>query len=317
MAAGSSSKPVVYAALAGNLLVAVTKFIAATWTGSSAMLSEGIHSVVDCSNQGLLLYGYRRAARPPDEQHPLGHGREIYFWSFIVALLMFSLGAGFSTYEGIMHVLEPPELGDPLISYIVLGCSAVFEGSSLAFAVREFRRSKGDLGYFEAVERSKNPPAFLVLFEDSAALIGLAIAFAGTYAAERLDMPVLDSIASIGIGLLLAVTATIIARESKGLLLGEPATNEVNRSILAIAEAEPGIERPNGLYTVHLAPDQIVATLSVEFDDSLRTPEIEARVEHLERTIKQKHPEVIAVFVKPQAASKYGSQREQHFEQLG
>jgi cation diffusion facilitator family transporter len=315
MAAGSSSKLVIYAALLGNVLVALTKFIAAWWTGSSAMLSEGIHSVVDSSNQALLLYGIRRAQRPPDAQHPFGHGRELYFWSFIVALLMFSLGAGFSIYEGIAHVIEPAEISDPMVNYVVLGCSAVFEGASWWVALREFRHAKGTLGYFEAVRRSKNPPIFLVLFEDGAALIGLGIAFAGTLAAQVLAMPVLDGAASIGIGIVLAVTATIIARESKALLIGEPALPDVNRSILEIAEAEPGIDRPNGLYTVHLGPDQIVATLSVEFSDELRTPEIEAHVISLERKIKDRHPDVVAVFVKPQTAGTYRRAAERHFAQ--
>lgn len=305
MAAGSSSKRVVYAALIGNLLVAVTKFIAAWWTGSAAMLSEGIHSLVDTSNQGLLLYGMHRARQPPDPAHPFGHGRELYFWSLIVALMMFALGAGFSLYEGIIHVVEPTPIENPLVSYVVLACSAIFEGSSWMVALKEFRQAKGELSYFEAVRRSKNPPTFLVLFEDSAALIGLAIAFAGTLLSVLLEMPVFDGIASIGIGLVLAATAAIIARETKGLLIGEQAAPDVNRSILAIAQSAPGIEQANGLYTVHLGPEQIVATLSLEFCDDLTTPEIEAHVANLERMIRERHPDVIALFVKPQASGSY------------
>jgi cation diffusion facilitator family transporter len=307
------STKVVYAALAGNLAIAVTKFVAAIVTGSSAMLSEGVHSVVDTGNQALLLYGMHRAAQPPDTQHPFGHGRELYFWSFIVGLLMFSFGAGFSIYEGIVHILEPAPIIDPIVNYIVLGCSAVFEGVTWWVALREFRCAKGPFGYFEAVRRSKDPPIFLILFEDSAALIGLAIAFAGTLAAEHLAMPVLDGVASIGIGLVLAATAMLIARESKGLLMGEPASPEVDRSILAIAQADSGIERANGLYTVHLGPNQIVVTLSLEFCDDLTTPEIEAHVAALERRIKQAHPDVVALFVKPQAAGTYRLAAERHF----
>jgi cation diffusion facilitator family transporter len=305
MAAGSSSKRVVYAALIGNLLVAATKFVAAAWTGSAAMLSEGIHSVVDTSNQALLLYGMHRARQPPDRAHPFGHGRELYFWSLIVALMMFALGAGFSLYEGILHILEPTPIENPVVSYVVLACSAVFEGLSWTVALKEFRTAKGRLGYFEAVRRSKNPPIFLVLFEDSAALIGLAIAFVGTFVAAVFDLPIADGAASIGIGLVLAGTAAIIARETKGLLIGEQASPEVDRSILQIAQAAPGIERANGLYTVQLGPEQIVATLSLEFCDDLTTPEIEARVADLERQIRDKHPDLVALFVKPQSSGTY------------
>src|SRR3569623_855055 len=200
MAAAPASRLVVHAALAGKLLVALTKFAAAFWTGSSAMLSEAIHSTVDTADQVVLLYGLSRAERPPDALHPLGYGRELYFWSFIVALLMFTLGA-----------------------YIVLALAFAFEGTSWYFAFREFSRAKGDVGYFEAMRRAKDPPTFIVLFEDSAALIGLLIAFLGTFFAERLDMPVLDGVASLGIALVLSATALMLAVESKGLLLGEPA----------------------------------------------------------------------------------------------
>jgi cation diffusion facilitator family transporter len=315
MAAGSSSKRVIYAALAGNLLVAITKFVAAAWTGSAAMLSEGIHSLVDTTNQVLLLYGMRQAQRPPDPSHPFGHGRELYFWSLIVALMMFALGAGFSLYEGVVHILEPAEITDPLVNYIVLGCSTVFEGITWFVALKEFRKFKGDMGYLEAVEHSKNPPMFQVLLEDSAALVGLGIAFAGTFAADVLALPVADGIASIGIGLVLAGTAGLIARETKALLIGEQASPDVNRSIMAIAQAAPGIEQANGLYTVHLGPEQIVATLSLEFCDDLETSEIEAQVADLEHQIRQKHPEIVALFIKPQASGTYRRATERLFAQ--
>ena len=178
MAAGSSKK-VIFTALAGNLLIAITKFAAALWTGSSAMLSEGVHSLVDTGNQGLLLYGHRRAARPPDDRHPLGYGRELYFWSFIVALLVFALGAGVSLYEGIQQIREKHPITDPAVNYAVIAFSVVFEGISWWIALQEFRKTKGDLSYFQAFKRSKNAPLFLVLFEDTAALIGLTLAFAG------------------------------------------------------------------------------------------------------------------------------------------
>ncbi|TMA47160.1 MAG: cation diffusion facilitator family transporter, partial [Deltaproteobacteria bacterium] len=208
-----SSRKVVYAALLGNVLVALTKFAAAGVTGSSAMVSEAIHSLVDTGNEILLLYGLRRAARPPDELHPLGHGRELYFWSFIVTLLIFALGAGVSVYEGISHVIAPVPISNSIVNYVVLGLAFVFEGISCGVAMKEFRSAKGKRGYFEAVRQSKDPTMFMVLFEDSAALIGVMIALAGIAASETLDRPVLDGAASIGIGVLLGVVAMFLARE--------------------------------------------------------------------------------------------------------
>jgi cation diffusion facilitator family transporter len=301
----SSSKRVVRAAVAGNFLVAVTKIGAASWTGSSAMLSEAIHSVVDTANQLLLLYGLVQSGRPPDHSHPLGYGRELYFWSFIVALLMFALGAGASIYEGVDHIRHPVAMTDPFVNYIVLGCSFVFEASSWWIARREFAKAKGGLSYYEAVRRSKDPPTFLVLLEDSAALIGLMIAFAGTLLAQWLDRPLFDGLASIGVGLLLAGAGAVIARETKGLLIGERASSTVDRSLMQIAGQEPGVERANGVLTFQLGPSEVVATLSLEFADHLTAPEIESIVSGLEQHIRAAHPEVIAVFIKPQTHASY------------
>src|SRR5579884_2903322 len=206
MAGARSTRMVVYAALAGNGAVALVKFAAAFWTGSSAMFSEAIHSSVDTADQALMLYGLARAQRPPDPEHPLGHGRELYFWSFTVALLIFTLGAGLTAYEGIQHVFAPHPLADPLVNYSVYAAAAIFEGVSWTFALREFRKAKGGLGYIEAMLKSKDPPTFIVLFEDTAALMGLAIAALGTFAAEELHMPVIDGIASLGISLVLGAT---------------------------------------------------------------------------------------------------------------
>lgn len=303
MATGSASRKVIYAALAGNLMIALVKFVAAWWTGSSAMLSEGVHSVVDTANQLLLLYGINRATKPPDDDHPLGYGRELYFWSFIVALLIFSLGAGVSLYQGVAHVRAPAAIVDPVVNYIVLGVSFVFEGATFMIALKEFNKLRGSLGYIEAVHVSKDPPSFLVLFEDSAALIGIVIAFVGTFAAEKLAMPVLDGVASIGIAILLAVTATFLARESKGLLIGEGARGATMRSIRKIAAEQSGVEHVNDLVTVHLSPNQIVAALSLEFKDQLTTPEIEKAVATIERRICGMHPDIFTIFIKPQSSS--------------
>jgi cation diffusion facilitator family transporter len=301
MGARDRSRPVVYAALAGNLLVALTKFVAAAWTGSSAMLSEAVHSVVETGDQAVLLYGMHRAAKPPDEAHPLGHGRELYFWSFVVALLMFTAGAGITLYEGISHIRDPHPLENPTVIYVVLSLSMIFEGATWTFALREFRKVAGDIGLFEAARRSKDPPAFIVLFEDSAALVGLLIALAGTFGAQYFEMPVLDGIASLGISALLAVVAFLLARESKDLLIGEPASRRIRETILSCARAIPGIENAQVLFTVHLSPEQIVVALNVEFADSLMTTDIEQKVSQLEKALHESRPDVIAVFIKPHA----------------
>lgn len=309
MAAHAGSKKVIYAALIGNSLIAVTKFVAAGYTGSSAMLSEGVHSVVDTGNELLLLYGLRRSAVPPDTQHPLGHGRELYFWAFIVALLVFALGAGISFYQGIVHILAPEPIESATVNYIVLGLSFLFEGGSWWVALKEFRQTKGELGYFEAMRRSKDPTTFTVLFEDTAALLGLAIAAAGIWAAQTFDIPELDGVASLGIGIVLALTAVLLARETKGLLIGERAHPNLQASLLRIAGDDAVVHRVNGVITVHLAPNQIVAALSAEFEDRTTAPEIEACVARVEARIRAAHPDVTVLYVKPQTAEGWRQQQ--------
>jgi cation diffusion facilitator family transporter len=301
MAAQKGNGVVVYAALIGNLLVAVTKFIAAGLTGSSAMLSEGVHSLVDTGNELLLLYGLHRAARPPDVTHPLGHGRELYFWSFVVALLIFAIGAGVSAYEGVMHILSPEPVENPIANYVVLGLSGIFEGISWFIALREFDRQRGPLGYIAAIKASKDPTTFTVLIEDSVALIGLAVAFAGILGAQLLDRPELDGVASIAIGLLLAATASFLARESKNLLIGETALPEVREAILGIARADHAIRHVNGVITNQLGPNQVIASLSLEFQEHLSADDIEHTIERLEAAIQEDNPEVTTLFVKPQS----------------
>jgi cation diffusion facilitator family transporter len=300
---------VIYAALAGNLAIALTKFAAAAFTGSSAMLSEGVHSLVDTGNGTLLLYGMHRAARPPDRTHPLGHGRELYFWSFIVALLVFALGAGISFYEGVIHIMAPEPVVNAKINYTVLGLSFLFEGSSWLVALKEFRQQKGRQGWFQAVRRSKDPSVYTVLFEDSAALLGLTVAFAGILCAELLKIPELDGVGSIGISIILGATAVFLARESKGLLMGEPASLDVQRQVLAIAQDDPAVQRANGILSVHIGPEEIVAGLSIEFEDHLTAPEIEACVERLEARFKKEMPQISMLFVKPQATGTWEQRR--------
>jgi len=308
-----TSKHVVYAALVGNLLVAATKGIAAFWTGSSAMMSEAIHSCVDCGNEVLLLYGQHRAARRPDQEHPLGHGRELYFWSFIVALLIFAIGSGVSVYQGVMHVLNPRPMDDPWVNYIVLAFALVFEGASWIVSAKQFHSMRGQRGIYETFRMSKDPPSFIVLFEDSAALAGILIAAAGTFAATHWNLPWLDGLASALIGVVLGVIAIVLARESKSLLVGESAHTELTRSIIAIAAQNPAVLRVNGLLTAQLAPDQILVALSLEFSDDLRVPELEERVIQIEHSIRTRHGEVVALFVKPQTPTAFSDARRHRF----
>ena len=310
MSAAHGSRFVVYVALAGNLGIAVAKFVAASITGSSAMLSEGVHSLVDTVNELLLLYGLHRAAQPPSPTHPFGHGRELYFWSFIVALLVFAMGAGISLYEGIVHLRHPEPATRPGVAYAVLSISLLFEGGSWWVALREFRRRKGRLGYFAAFRQSKDPSTFTVLLEDSAALIGLLIALAGLLGAQWLDMPELDGVASIGIAAVLAVTAFLLARETKGLLIGEPAHPHVAESLLALAARDPDVRAANGVLTMQMGPNQVVAALSAEFEDSRTTPQIEACIGRIEAAARDEHPELTALFVKPQTPEVWQARRD-------
>jgi len=298
--ASSESNRVIFAALLGNVLVALTKFAAAAITGSSAMASEAVHSLVDTGNELLLLHGLRRAAKPADADHPFGHGRELYFWSFIVALAIFAVGAGASVFEGVRHIRSPVAIKNPAVNYVVLALALVFEGGSWWVAFKQFRAAKGDIGYLEAVRKSKDPTTFTVLAEDTGAILGILIALVGTVAARVLDRPVLDGAASIAIGVLLALIAIVLARETKGLLIGEPARSELVSSICAMASAQPGIERSNGLFTVHIGPRQVVAALSVDFTDTLSAGEVETIVATLEDRVRKAYPEVVSLLIKPQ-----------------
>jgi cation diffusion facilitator family transporter len=304
-AAGAGSRAAVWAALVGNVLVAATKAGAAAFTGSSAMLSEAVHSFVDTGNEVLLLYGMRSAKKRPDRDHPAGYGRELYFWSFIVALLVFALGAGVSIYQGVHRVLAPQPIENALVSELVLGASFLFEGWSWAVSLRQFNKVKGPLGWYEAFRKSKDPPLFMVLFEDTAALIGIAIAAIGIALGANFDLPLADGISSILIGLVLACTSTLLARESKSLLIGEKADSALIKSILAIANGACGASRANGVLTIQMAPDEIMAAMSFEFDDALTAPQIEEMIADIEHRIHAAHPEVTSLFIKPQNPQQY------------
>jgi cation diffusion facilitator family transporter len=297
--ADHSTRTAVIAALVGNVLIAVTKGIAAAVSGSSAMLSESVHSLVDSGNEVLLLYGQHRGSKAPDETHPLGYGREIYFWSFAVALLIFALGAGVSFYEGVIHILDPEPISDPIVNYAVYGASALFEGVSWWFGWSAFKRVRGDRPIFAAVHASKDPPSFMVLFEDSAALIGLAMAATATALSVRFGAPWMDGAGSICIGLVLTMVAVLLARESKDLLIGERAQPELARSIRDIALREPGVLSVSGILTSQLAPDQVIANVGVEFADDLRIPDVERIIGRLETELRKSYPQLFRVFVRP------------------
>ena len=299
--AAHASKKVVYAALAGNALIAATKFGAAAVTGSSAMLSEAIHSIVDTGNQLLILWGLARASRPADQLHPFGYGMELYFWTFVVAILLFALGAGLSLYEGILKIIDPHPVVDMTVNYIVLGLAFLFEAGAWYVALREFRKSKGRLGYIAAVRRSKDPSIFTVLFEDTAAMLGLIAAFAGLAAADILNLPVFDGIASVVIGVILAVTAGWLAYECKGLLIGEAASADVVAGIRTAIEQQDGIVRVNELLTMHFGPDDVLLNVSLDFADALSSTQVEAAVSSMEQRIKSAYPEITRVFIEAQS----------------
>ena len=297
----SSSRKVTIAALIGNSLIAITKFIATVITGSSAMLSEGIHSLVDTGNQALLLYGLKRAQKPPDEQFPFGHGKEIYFWSFVVAILLFSVGAGVSLYEGFNHIVHPSPMVNPTVNYVVLALAGLFEGYSWFVARKVFSRSKGKLSTIEAVKRAKDPTVFVVYFEDSAALAGLLVAFIGVLLGHLTGNPIYDGIASVIIGLILAATAIWLAYETKSLLIGESADHEIVKSIRKTASSIEQIENVNEILTLHMGPEFILVNISVDFVDTVPAGEVERLLADLDSRIKKQHPMVKRVFIEPES----------------
>jgi len=299
--AGPASTKVIIAALLGNLGIAVAKFAAWSVTGSSAMLSEAIHSLVDTGNQWLLLYGLRRARRPADAAHPFGYGMEVYFWTFVVAMLVFALGAGLSIYEGVKRIRDPQPLAAPGLNYVVLAIAVVFEAGAWTIAFREFNRRRGRFGVFAEVLRSKDPTIFTVLFEDSAALLGLVVAATAIFLAQALDMPVLDGVGSLVIGLILAGTAVLLASESKGLLIGESAHPETVRAIRALIETDPRIVRTNEVLTMHLGPHDVLVNLSLDFADDLSAGEVERSITEMEEKIRERHHEVNRVFIEAQS----------------
>lgn len=295
--AHSGSKKVIFAALAGNGLISITKLFAASITGSSAMLSEGIHSIVDTGNQGLLLLGLKKAARPADKEHPFGYGKEIYFWSFVVAILIFAVGAGVSLYEGIHHILHPEPIENVMLNYTVLGLSLLFEGVAWFFALRQFNISKGNRGYLQAVRRSKDPSTFVVLFEDTAAMAGILVAFFGIWLGQMTGWLWLDGAASVIIGLILAWTAWLLAVETKDLLIGESAVPEMVAGVRHLAGEVKEVDHVNEVLTLHMGPEYVLVNISLDFDDACAADEVEMSIARLSERIKLNWPLVKKVFV--------------------
>jgi len=299
VSAPTASTRTLVVALVANLGIAASKFVAAAVTGSSAMLTEGVHSVVDSTNQLLLMWGRRASRRPSDRLHPFGYGREIYFWSFVVAVLVFSLGAGVSVYEGIIHIMRPEPAVSPLIAYAVLLVAFLLEGWSTLEAYQDFNKARGNLGWFHAVIQSKDPPAFIVLLENGAAMAGIIAAAAGLLLAQLTHDPFYDGAASVVIGTILAFTAALLAYESKGLLIGEAANPELVNNLHDLACTMPGVVGVGDVLTVHSSPDQITVMMNVDFNDDIRASDVEDVVCRIEAEARERWPHVQRLFVRP------------------
>ena len=297
--AGHSSTRVIVTALAANLGVAAAKFAAAALTGSSAMITEGVHSLVDSTNHVLLLHGSRRSRKAADGQHPLGYGRELYFWSFVVAILVFSLGAGVSLYEGVLHILHPEPTQDIAIAFAVLALAALLEGWSTWEALREFNRARGSKSVLRALMDTKDAPTLIVLLENAGALAGLAIAGGGIALAVLTGNPLWDGLASVLIGLVLGAIAVMLLIEAKGLLIGESADPALVEAIRACAAGHAGVIAVHEVLTVHQAPDMVVSVISADFDDAITAREVEQTVRDIEQAVARQFPVVTRVYVRP------------------
>jgi len=300
MSAGGS-KIAIYGAIGANVAIAVSKFVAAFFTGSSAMLSEGIHSLVDSGNGILILYGVKQAEKPADARHPFGRSKELYFWSLIVAILVFSVGGGMSFYEGVKHLQHPSPITDPTWNYVVLGLSLVFEGISCFLAFREFNKDRGDSGFWETLGRSKDPSVFAILMEDLAALVGLVIALLGVYFGHLLNNPYFDGGASICIGVLLVSVAIFLIYKTKGLLVGEGVDDATLDGLEALANQDKAVEAIRRPLTMYMGPKDVVLALDVDFHDHLSANEIEQAVSRLQQSIRAKYPDFKRIFIEATA----------------
>jgi len=291
----------IYSALLANLLIAVTKFVAGGLSSSAAMISEGIHSLVDTVNQLLLLFGLRQSRKPADALRPFGYGKELYFWSFIVSILIFGLGGGLSIYQGIIHIIHPDELRDPTWNYIVLLVSVIFEGASLYIAYKEFNLSRGNESFWAAIIKSKNPANFLVLFEDGGAVLGLLIVAICLFIGHRFNLPVLDGLASLLVGLLLVVISIILARESRSLLMGEGIAPETQQKIIDLVQKDPAVIQARHILSTYQSPEEVVLMLIVAFEADLDTEDINKAIIRIRTNIKSLYPFVSFIIIQPEA----------------
>ena len=304
MAGHGGSKAAVIAAVIGNLVIAIIKFIAAAITGSSAMISEGIHSLVDTGNGGLLLHGMSRAKRPADEGHPFGHGKALYFWTLVVSVSIFGIGGGMSLYEGISHIRHvAPEAihSDPTANYIVLAIALLVEGWSFSVATREFIRAKGAQGAWEYIRNTKDPSTYTIVLEDSAAMLGLVFAFLGVFFGHLLQNPYLDGVASIVIGLLLMAVAFVLAFETKGLLLGEGVDAETLADLKRRVESDPAIDRAGDILTMYMGPHNLLVNLGVAFKPGTTAEEMHDSIRRVERNLQEAYPECTRVYIEAES----------------
>jgi cation diffusion facilitator family transporter len=307
----SESKTAIFAAILGNLMIAATKFVAAFFTGSSAMLSEAIHSVVDTGNGGLMLYGIRQSRKPPDTEHPFGHGRELYFWMLIVGILIFAVGGGMSAYEGFTHLAHPVPVEDPKWNYIVLGLATVFEGTTWYFGWKAFSAERGQKGVLEAIHTSKDPTSFSVMLEDTAALVGLVVAFLGIFLGRQLNLPYLDGVASVVIGALLCAVAVLMVYESKGLLIGEGVDRETLERLRALVEADPDVEHVQHLHTIYQGARAVLLVIELRFRDTISALDIRRAVARLQSNIQGRHPDIKRIFFGAESITEDGSYAEE------
>ncbi|CAM4348274.1 cation diffusion facilitator family transporter [Pedobacter westerhofensis] len=296
----ASSNRSIYSALAANLLIAITKFAAGAFSNSAAMISEGIHSLVDTVNQILLLFGLRRSRKPADALRPFGYGRELYFYSFIVSILIFGLGGGISIYQGIIHIITPEPLGNPTWNYAVLALSVVFEGTSLIIAAKEFNKTRDGETWWNAIVKSKDPSTFLVLFEDGAAVLGLFIVMICMFIGHNYNIPQLDGLASMLVGLLLVGVSMILARESRSLLMGEGISDESKKRIMEICESDPAVLKVMKIISTYQSPEDVMLMLIIAFKDDLDTQEINEGIERVRSEIRNEFTLIHFVIIQPE-----------------
>lgn len=310
----TSSKPVIVAVAAG-MAIAVAKFAGAAATGSASMFAEGVHSVVDAGNDSLLLVGRRRSCRPPDARHPFGHGKELYFWTMVVALVILGAGGCVTIVEAIRRLLDPESLEAPGWNYVILGVSAVLEGYSCVVAFRQFSAERGDRKFWEAMRESKDPTTATVLLEDFADLAGLVVAFLGVALGHALGSPYPDALASLMIGLILAAIAVFLVRESRDLLVGERAEHGLIAHIRELAEADEAVEKAADPLTMHLGPGEVLLNLDLQFREGLSAADVENSVDRIESEIRSRHPEVKRIFLKIESLTR--ERRERLMAQAG